>query len=56
LDEINILSEDTIHKEHLIQNSTNAKAVTYVVRDFGRGTDFVCYDPITNMNGGVVVI
>ena len=37
----------------IIRVSTKSKAVTLATRDFGRGTDFMCYDSIVKTAGGV---
>ena len=36
--------------------STRSGRVTLAMRDFGRGTDFICMDSNVENNGGVVVI
>ncbi|KAH3742925.1 helicase carboxy-terminal domain protein [Pelomyxa schiedti] len=48
--------EDTVGRDEIIKNATNARQVTLFSRGFGRGVDFVCYDPVVNDNGGVLVI
>ncbi len=36
--------------------ATRSGKVTLLLRDFGRGTDFICIDDKVSLNGGVVVI
>jgi hypothetical protein len=30
--------------DDIVRKSTKSKAITLAVRDFGRGTDFICFD------------
>jgi preprotein translocase subunit SecA len=46
----------TYEKESLFLKATEAGAITLFVRDFGRGTDFKCFDRRVLQAGGVHVI
>jgi hypothetical protein len=46
----------TAQKESLFVGATEKGAITLLVRDFGRGTDFKCYDTRVLSAGGVHVI
>ena len=43
-------------KDILIKKSTMSREISLIIREFGRGTDFLCIDDDVNENGGVVVI
>ncbi|ETO04255.1 hypothetical protein RFI_33142, partial [Reticulomyxa filosa] len=53
-----IMTEENTHeeKEYLVKRATGSGQVGLFTRAFGRGTDFVCLDPIVAANGGVHVI
>ncbi|CAF1389902.1 unnamed protein product [Rotaria sordida] len=42
-------------KENFIKHATGSGQVTLFTRTFGRGTDFICYDPAVASNGGIHV-
>ena len=46
----------SLEKEDLIKTATGSGEVTLFTRNFGRGTDFICHDPVVENNGGVHVI
>ena len=48
--------EDTKNKENIVKMSTRSGTVTLALREFGRGTDFICLDDRVSTHGGVVVI
>ena len=48
--------EDMQNKEHIVKMATRSGSVTLAMREYGRGTDFICIDNIVERNGGVVVI
>jgi hypothetical protein len=50
------LLEETENKDHIVKMATRSGKVTLLLRDFGRGTDFICIDDKVSLNGGVVVI
>ena len=43
-------------KEYFVKQAMCSGQVSLLTRSFGRGTDFVCHDPIVGANGGVHVI
>ncbi|CAF4669347.1 unnamed protein product [Rotaria sp. Silwood1] len=43
-------------KEIAIKRATASGQITLFTRTFGRGTDFICYDPSVTANGGTHVI
>jgi preprotein translocase subunit SecA len=43
-------------REGLFMKATESGAITLMIRDFGRGTDFICYDQQMLRVGGVHVI
>ncbi|CAF4908972.1 unnamed protein product, partial [Rotaria sp. Silwood1] len=43
-------------KEIAIQGATKSDRITLFTKNFGRGTDFICYDPRVALNGGIHVI
>ena len=43
-------------KEGLVRQAVAQRSVTFLTREFGRGTDFICYDDTINDLGGVHVI
>ena len=43
-------------REQAVRQAVASKSITLLSRDFGRGTDFVCYDDELNTSGGVHVI
>ena len=45
-----------VEKELRIQNATTRGMVTLAISDFGRGTDYKCFDKIVNSNGGVYLL
>ncbi len=49
-----LVIEDNIDLK--IKQATLAKNITLLVKDFGRGTDFVCFDEKVQENGGVAII
>jgi hypothetical protein len=53
-----IITEETKDKEHAIKISTQSMRVSLILREYGRGTDFICTDPIVlkQEDGGVAVI
>ena len=49
--------EDSVtDREQAVRQAVASKSITLLSRDFGRGTDFVCYDDELNTSGGVHVI
>ena len=40
----------------VIKKATMSKKNTLLIREYGRGTDFICNDTVVNSNGGVAVI
>jgi hypothetical protein len=40
----------------MVRKATRSRQVTLLVREFGRGTDFICNDKTVKENGGVAVI
>lgn len=57
-DKIKILTEEVngSDKEGFIAQATTPGTVTLLTREFGRGTDFKCYDDRLNLSGGVHVL
>ncbi len=55
---VKIISEQVSNdeKEGLIAQAAVAGSITLLTREFGRGTDFKCYDDRLNVSGGVHVI
>lgn len=51
-----LITEETKNKDIQIKKSTSSGTVSLITRDFGRGTDFICYDDRVQDRGGVVVI
>jgi preprotein translocase subunit SecA len=47
---------DKQEKDNLIQTAASTGSITFSVREFGRGTDFKCFDDQLTANGGVHVI
>lgn len=47
---------DPTEKEGLFQKATTAGVVSLLIRDYGRGTDFKCFDDNVLVAGGVHVI
>ncbi|CAL6043111.1 Helicase-related_protein [Hexamita inflata] len=45
-----------IEKEGVVRQAVTQNTVTLITREFGRGTDFVCYDKTIDGHGGVHVI
>ena len=43
-------------KEGLVRQATAVHSLTLLTKEFGRGTDFVCYDEDLDSNGGIHVI
>ncbi len=43
-------------KEKVIRNSTKMNSLTLMTREFGRGTDFKCYDTNALKDGGITII
>ncbi|CAF3308048.1 unnamed protein product [Rotaria sp. Silwood2] len=52
------LTEDASleEKEKLIKRATSSNQITLFARTYGRGTDFICHDPIVAANSGTHVI
>jgi Mg-chelatase subunit ChlD len=48
--------DDTSERNRAILKAVKSGTVTLAVKDFGRGTDYVCYDPELNEAGGVHII
>ena len=49
--------EDTVaDREQAVRQAVASKSITVLSRDFGRGTDFVCFDDELDASGGVHVI
>jgi GTP-binding protein EngB required for normal cell division len=55
---VRVLTEETspVEKESIIRKAVTLGSVTLLVKVFGRGTDFICYDDHLNTAGGVHVI
>lgn len=53
-----ILTEEAnaSEKKVIVAQASRSGAVTFLTRCFGRGTDFISFNPIVNANGGVHVI
>ena len=51
-----IMVEDSKDMDHLVKMATRSGNVTLAMREFGRGTDFICSDSRVENNGGIVVI
>ena len=53
-----IMTEETSasEKEGLVRQATLKQSITLLSKEFGRGTDFVCYDDDLNEAGGVHVL
>ena len=53
-----IINEKDNNKEKQVKvlKATQAKTITLSTKNFGRGTDFVCYDQTVIAEGGLVVI
>lgn len=47
---------DTLTKDMMVRDSTCSGNITYMNRSLGRGTDFICVDPLVVKRGGVKVI
>lgn len=47
---------DSSDVNHYVKKSTESKNISLCMREYGRGTDFICYDPDVTKSGGVVVI
>ncbi|CAL6013564.1 Helicase-related_protein [Hexamita inflata] len=45
-----------VEKEGVVRQAVTQNTVTLITREFGRGTDFVCYDKTIDGHGGVHVI
>ncbi|CAL6057008.1 Helicase-related_protein [Hexamita inflata] len=45
-----------VEKEGVLRQAVTKNTVTLITREFGRGTDFVCYDKTIDGHGGVHVI
>ncbi|CAL6043161.1 Helicase-related_protein [Hexamita inflata] len=45
-----------VEKEGVVRQAVTQNAVTLITREFGRGTDFICYDKTIDGFGGVHVI
>ena len=52
---LNELDSDA-EKKNKVLKATQAKAITLSTKNFGRGTDFCCYDQKVIEAGGLVVI
>ena len=55
-DHIQVINEMTVDKENAIRQATFSKKISLLIREFGRGTDFISSDNKVKANGGVVVI
>ena len=55
-DYVQVINESTVDKEHAIKKATFSSQISLLIREFGRGTDFISSDNIVKANGGVVVI
>ena len=55
-DHIQVINESNVDKEHAIKKATFSKQISLLIREFGRGTDFISSDNTVKANGGVVVI
>ncbi|CAF3605157.1 unnamed protein product [Rotaria sp. Silwood1] len=55
---VSYLTEEasSLEKETLIKRSTTSGQITLFTKNFGRGTDFVCYDQNVSDNNGIHVI
>lgn len=51
-----IINQETKNLKSVIEQAMHYGQITYMVREFGRGTDFLCLDENINAAGGVVVI
>jgi hypothetical protein len=51
-----LITEEIKDKDTIIAKATMTKYISLVIREFGRGTDFICRDDIVNKNGGIVII
>ena len=40
----------------MIKKATTSGRITLLIKEYGRGTDFICNDKLVNENGGVAVI
>lgn len=54
--DINILKKDTRDKQNAIQKATMSGKLTLAIREYGRGTDFICLDKVVEQNGGISII
>ncbi|CAL6013736.1 Helicase-related_protein [Hexamita inflata] len=56
--QIKLLTETVLssEKEGIVRQAVTKGTVTLITREFGRGTDFVCYDQTIDSHGGVHVI
>ncbi|CAL6092090.1 Helicase_conserved domain containing protein [Hexamita inflata] len=56
--QVKLLTEkiSPVEKEGVVRQAVTQNTVTLITREFGRGTDFVCYDKIIDGQGGVHVI
>ncbi|CAL6025802.1 Helicase-related_protein [Hexamita inflata] len=56
--QIKLLTEtvQSFEKEGIVRQAVTKGTVTLITREFGRGTDFVCYDQTIDSHGGVHVI
>lgn len=57
-DQVRLMTEEVsaVEKEGLIRQAVTSGSVTLLTREFGRGTDFICYDDRLLNAGGVHVI
>jgi hypothetical protein len=57
-DRVKLITEEVsaIDKEALIRQAVTSNSITLLTREFGRGTDFICYDDKLIASGGVHVI
>lgn len=57
-DQVRVMTEEVsaVDKEALIRQAVTSGSVTLLSREFGRGTDFICYDDRLIASGGVHVI
>lgn len=52
-----IREEDTAaDREQAVRQAVTSKSITLMSRDFGRGTDFICFDDDLDASGGVHVV
>ena len=58
VNEIKILTENLENKQksQIIKTATASGTVLLTIKEFARGTDFICYDDRVNKNGGVHVL